>query len=458
MASLLRAAARARRGCVLDALRVAAASTTATSTTGANPPSRPSLTRWTSSALASSSSRDAARFPPPRHPPAAAAYAYTTHAQILNADGQDAAQIKAGVRFRKALCAVMESSSMRHRFGGRGRDVVVLECRMSSDFKTAHVRWTTAFDDDDGRIAERNLRANATRLREMTGRLLRSKHTPRLVFVNDDARSPAEIAVDEKLEKVRNEELAHEAARAAYDAATMEMPKFPERARSRKRRKKPWEEEEEEAAGEESIDAADAAAADDDDDDDDERTGAAYETFDGGEDYAPEFPEVPLVTRPRGSTLSTSSARAMEDDGSFDDLSDEDVAKCVEDLERSAMMGMGAGDDDDPTPADVVSRITDGVDAFRGRRVDGARGRDGDERDDDDDALDAKLERLFDELGSDDDDGGGEGGEDVWRRAKAAGDDDDLDDDDDDDFDDDDDDDDFDFKKFDDWQRRGSKP
>jgi hypothetical protein len=119
---------------------------------------------------------------------------------------------------------------------------------------------------------------------------------------------------------------------------------------------------------------------------------------------------------------------------------------------------MGAGDDDDPTPADVVSRITDGVDAFRGRRVDGARGRDGDERDDDDDALDAKLERLFDELGSDDDDGGGEGGEDVWRRAKAAGDDDDLDDDDDDDFDDDDDDDDFDFKKFDDWQRRGSKP
>ena len=48
-----------------------------------------------------------------------------------------------GVRLRKALCAVMVSPTIAHKFEGTG--VVILEVRMSRDFKLAHVRWTTAF-------------------------------------------------------------------------------------------------------------------------------------------------------------------------------------------------------------------------------------------------------------------------------------------------------------------------
>ena len=130
------------------------------------------------------------------------------------------AQVRAGVRLRKALCAVLEHPSMSHRFENTG--LTILEVRMAKDFKKAHVRWTVADGDDDAdeetvarhlwdgrshfltsssfsarkRSASAALRREATRLRSMASKMLRSKHTPRLVFVDDDAKSAQERALD----------------------------------------------------------------------------------------------------------------------------------------------------------------------------------------------------------------------------------------------------------------------
>lgn len=52
------------------------------------------------------------------------------------------AQVRAGVRLRKALCAVLEHPSVSHRFENTG--LTLLEVRMGKDFKKAHVRWTVA--------------------------------------------------------------------------------------------------------------------------------------------------------------------------------------------------------------------------------------------------------------------------------------------------------------------------
>ena len=79
------------------------------------------------------------------------------------------AQIKAGVRLRKALCAVMMHPSMHHRFEDTG--VTILEVRMAHDFKSAHVLWTTAMGFDS-REAERALKRNATALRNMSNKML----------------------------------------------------------------------------------------------------------------------------------------------------------------------------------------------------------------------------------------------------------------------------------------------
>ena len=45
------------------------------------------------------------------------------------------AQVRAGVRLRKALCAVLEHPSVSHRFEGLG--LTILEVRMAKDFKKA---------------------------------------------------------------------------------------------------------------------------------------------------------------------------------------------------------------------------------------------------------------------------------------------------------------------------------
>lgn len=77
---------------------------------------------------------------------------------------------------------------------------------MAHDFKTAHVLWTTAMGGD-ARRAESALRSNATSLRNMAGRMLRSKHTPRLEFVNDHVKSKQEMELDEAFARAEEDKL-----------------------------------------------------------------------------------------------------------------------------------------------------------------------------------------------------------------------------------------------------------
>ena len=164
------------------------------------------------------------------------------------------AQVRAGVRLRKALCAVLEHPSVSHRFEGTG--VTILEVRMARDFKKAHVRWTVAdggdddedarpgevFDDDDARnrpgvtrgfpgpssfsrrkrSASAALRREATRLRSMASKMLRSKHTPRLVFVDDDAKSAKERELDAAFTRAAEAEAENEAYAAEARAREAE--------------------------------------------------------------------------------------------------------------------------------------------------------------------------------------------------------------------------------------------
>ena len=147
-------------------------------------------------------------------------YAFQGHPQIRNAEGQDMAQVRAGVRLRKALCAVLEHPSVSHRFENTG--LTLLEVRMGKDFKKAHVRWTVADgggDDESNanhgmdytykkKKAAQALKQNATTLRSMASKMLRSKHTPRLVFVDDDTKTTHEVLLDEALDRVADDDAA----------------------------------------------------------------------------------------------------------------------------------------------------------------------------------------------------------------------------------------------------------
>ena len=159
------------------------------------------------------------------------------------------AQVRAGVRLRKALCAVLEHPSVSHRFEGLG--LTILEVRMAKDFKKAHVRWTVADVDEDDeyashapshagvsssssasssslqdtrrRFASNALRRNATRLRSMASKMLRSKHTPRLVFVDDDARSVKERELDAAFDRAADEAARNDAYAAQVKAREAEV-------------------------------------------------------------------------------------------------------------------------------------------------------------------------------------------------------------------------------------------
>ena len=198
------------------------------------------------------------------------------------------------MRLRKALCAVLTSPSMHHRFEGTG--LVILEVRMAADFKLAHVLWTTASlegENADGgdavARAKHALTTNATRLRNMTSRLLRAKHTPRLEFVHDGRRSDAELDLAATFARVAEEEAARakhmeylaavEQKTAALRAAGLYVPGRYER---------------EEAAGEarmaaRKLEAAEAATEAPRGHAYETFDGGAYETFDGGEYFEPEY-------------------------------------------------------------------------------------------------------------------------------------------------------------------------
>ena len=231
---------------------------------------------------------------------------FAGHPQIRNAEGQDMAQVRAGVRLRKALCAVLEHPSMSHRFENTG--LTILEVRMAKDFKKAHVRWTVADGDDDAdeetvarhlwdgrshfltsssfsarkRSASAALRREATRLRSMASKMLRSKHTPRLVFVDDDAKSAQERALDAAFDRAAEAEA--ESAAYAAEARAREAEYFASVAQN--------------GTHEPSIayrfhDTADAdakkKASIDDDDRSSVRMGYAFETHDGATPYVSDF-------------------------------------------------------------------------------------------------------------------------------------------------------------------------
>ena len=233
---------------------------------------------------------------------------FAGHPQIRNAEGQDMAQVRAGVRLRKALCAVLEHPSMSHRFEGTG--LTILEVRMAKDFKKAHVRWTVADGDDDAsdeegvsrdvwdghsrdghsrasssfsarkRSASAALRREATRLRSMASKMLRSKHTPRLVFVDDDAKSAQERALDAAFDRAAEAEAESEAY--AAEARAREAEYFASVAQK--------------GSHEPSItywprDTADAKkkSSTDDDDRSSVRMGYAFETHDGATPYVSDF-------------------------------------------------------------------------------------------------------------------------------------------------------------------------
>ena len=372
---------------------------------------------------------------------------FAGHPQIRNADGQDMAQIRAGVRLRKALCAVMTHPTMHHRFEDTG--VTILEVRMARDFKLAHVRWTVA-DGGDRREAARALRANATKLRTLAARMLRSKHTPRLEFVDDERRSAAEAELDlafaraerrerktaRRVAELAEEEAAVEAARAAgtYVPGKYEVLRA-----------------EAEAAA-----AARAAAAADD-----RRMGYAFEDYDGGA-YRSDF----------------------VDDDDLDDVDLHDYAESEEtDESERDVVGSNPDVGDDATEA-WRRKVRDAADALRAAEAELAAldaSDDGDDAaaydwSDDADVDDAEDDVDFDALVDDiveemeAEDAAASGGDwnasdpldRISRAAAAARDDfDDLDGDFDDDFvdgdefDDEDDDevDDFDFDKFDEGER-----
>ncbi len=148
---------------------------------------------------------------------------FAGRAQVRNADGQDFAQMRAGVKLHKAIMAAIAHPSMAHRFDGTG--VVILEVRMARDFKLAHVRWTV-HDDGDSRAAAHALRRNAAALKTMAGKMLGSKHTPRLEFIDDGATSRKEAELDEAFELAETRRLeteAHAHRLARRDAETRRM-------------------------------------------------------------------------------------------------------------------------------------------------------------------------------------------------------------------------------------------
>ena len=148
---------------------------------------------------------------------------FAGRAQVRNADGQDFAQMRAGVKLHKAIMAAIAHPSMAHRFDGTG--VAILEVRMARDFKLAHVRWTV-HDDGDSRAAAHALRRNAAALKTMAGKMLGSKHTPRLEFIEDGAASRIEAELAEAFELAEARRLvteAHVERLARRERETMRM-------------------------------------------------------------------------------------------------------------------------------------------------------------------------------------------------------------------------------------------
>ena len=91
---------------------------------------------------------------------------------------------------------------MFHQFQGFGIDI--LDVHVTKDGKLAKVLFTTPFHDRRESLMRR-LEANAGRLKGYVGGMLKTKNTPRLMFVDAEKR---------KMEYAREEEAYEEIAEA----------------------------------------------------------------------------------------------------------------------------------------------------------------------------------------------------------------------------------------------------
>jgi len=246
------------------------------------------------------------------------------------------AQVRAGVRLRKALCAVLEHPSVSHRFEGLG--LTILEVRMAKDFKKAHVRWTVADVDEDDeyashapshagvssssssssftetrrRFASNALRRNATRLRSMASKMLRSKHTPRLVFVDDDARSVKERELDAAFDRAADEAARNDAYAAEVKAREAEVLASARRRDGTSDLLGPYDD-----------DALDET--DETDETDGSLMGYAFEMHDGSTPYVSDFDDAVDALVAEMSQDAVRAEEGEEEDGEwFDDDEDDD--------------------------------------------------------------------------------------------------------------------------------------
>jgi ribosome-binding factor A len=253
------------------------------------------------------------------------------------------AQVRAGVRLRKALCAVLEHPSVSHRFEGLG--LTILEVRMAKDFKKAHVRWTVADVDEDDeyarhapshagvsssssasssslhclpiqdtrrRFASSALRRNATRLRSMASKMLRSKHTPRLVFVDDDARSVKERELDAAFDRAADEAARNDAYAAEVKAREAEVLASARRRDGTSDSLGPYDD-----------DALDET--DETDVTDGSLMGYAFEMHDGSTPYVSDFDDAVDALVAEMAEAAVGAEEGEEEDGEwFDDDEDDD--------------------------------------------------------------------------------------------------------------------------------------
>lgn len=248
------------------------------------------------------------------------------------------AQVRAGVRLRKALCAVLEHPSVSHRFEGLG--LTILEVRMAKDFKKAHVRWTVADVDEDDeyashapshagvsssssssssslqdtrrRFASNALRRNATRLRSMASKMLRSKHTPRLVFVDDEQRSVKERELDAAFDRAADEAARNDAYAAEVKAREAEVLASARRRDGTSDLLGPYDDD--------VVDDIDGS-----DNSDETLMGYAFEMHDGSTPYVSDFDDAVDALVAEMSQDAVRAEEGEEEDGEwFDDDEDDD--------------------------------------------------------------------------------------------------------------------------------------
>jgi hypothetical protein len=208
---------------------------------------------------------------------------------------------------------------------------------MAKDFKKAHVRWTVADVDEDDeyashapshagvsssssssftetrrRFASSALRRNATRLRSMASKMLRSKHTPRLVFVDDEQRSVKERELDAAFDRAADEAARNDAYAAEVKAREAEVLASARRRDGTSDLLGPYDDD--------VVDDIDGS-----DNSDETLMGYAFEMHDGSTPYVSDFDDAVDALVAEMSQDAVRAEEGEEEDGEwFDDDEDDD--------------------------------------------------------------------------------------------------------------------------------------